>query len=74
MRLVLFHPVPELIVALIDAGVDANIQVAGVTPLLIAIDARDVALMTYRSARRTRKTLGVVAVHGRIRTRPVCRS
>jgi len=55
MRLVLFHPVPELIVALIDAGVDANIQVAGVTPLLVAIDARDVALMTYLEAHGARE-------------------
>ena len=33
--------------ALVEAGVDVNCQPTAVTPLVAAIEARNVALMTY---------------------------
>jgi hypothetical protein len=37
----------EIVHALVEAGVDVNSQPSAVTPLVAAIEARDVALMTY---------------------------
>jgi ankyrin repeat protein len=76
LHLAMFHPVPEIVRALVatrfdprdgqsalvdaiesdeieiahilvDAGVDVNCQPTAVTPLVAAIERRDVALMTY---------------------------
>jgi hypothetical protein len=76
MRVAMFHPVPdvvralvsagfdprdggaalvdavemgdvEIVHALVEAGVDVNVKGSAITPLVAAIEARNVALMTY---------------------------
>ena len=37
----------ELVHVLVEAGVDVNSQATAITPLVAAIERRDVALMTY---------------------------
>jgi hypothetical protein len=37
----------ELVHVLVEAGVDVNTQATAITPLVAAIERRDVALMTY---------------------------